>query len=246
VKPYYNDGRGIVIYHGDCREHLATLAASTAGVLVLTDPPYGIDWPTDYHTTREASEARQVKRGDPKMWKCKNHPPVAGDIEPFDPTPLLTFKKLALFGANHYASRLPDSASWLVWDKKTDRGAHNAFGDAEMVWCYGANFKSVRVFRHMWCGYQRDSETGEQVLHPTQKPVMLMSWILQFFDGVKVVLDPYMGSGPIAVAAKASGLNYTGFELREDYCESAVRRLQQEVLPLTEPQPSPAALPILL
>ena len=25
VKPYYDDGRGIVIYHGDCREIVPTL-----------------------------------------------------------------------------------------------------------------------------------------------------------------------------------------------------------------------------
>lgn len=39
VKPYYDDGRGIVIYHGDCREVLPTLGPVD---LVLTDPPYGM------------------------------------------------------------------------------------------------------------------------------------------------------------------------------------------------------------
>ncbi|MFN3078192.1 MAG: hypothetical protein ABT940_15255, partial [Alphaproteobacteria bacterium] len=37
--PYYDDGKGIVIYHGDCREILPLLPKVD---LVLTDPPYGI------------------------------------------------------------------------------------------------------------------------------------------------------------------------------------------------------------
>lgn len=38
-KPYYDDGNGIVIYHGDCRGILPHLPKVD---LVLTDPPYGI------------------------------------------------------------------------------------------------------------------------------------------------------------------------------------------------------------
>ena len=36
--PYYDDGKGIVIYHGDCRDILPHLPKVD---LVLTDPPYG-------------------------------------------------------------------------------------------------------------------------------------------------------------------------------------------------------------
>jgi hypothetical protein len=39
MKPYYDDGKGIVIYHGDCREILPQLGPVD---LVLTDPPYGV------------------------------------------------------------------------------------------------------------------------------------------------------------------------------------------------------------
>ena len=39
IKPYYDDGNGIVIYHGDCRDILPHLPKVD---LVLTDPPYGV------------------------------------------------------------------------------------------------------------------------------------------------------------------------------------------------------------
>ncbi len=41
MKSYYDDGKGIVIYHGDCREVLSDLEGID---LVLTDPPYGLNF----------------------------------------------------------------------------------------------------------------------------------------------------------------------------------------------------------
>jgi len=226
MKPYYDDGKGIVIYHGDCREILPQLPKVD---LVLTDPPYGINWNTAYKTGREQI---YLKRTDRWNWQGRDHAAIHGDDKPFDPTFLLTFKHLALFGPNSYASRLPDSYSWLVWDKKTERGASNRFGDAELIYCRGANFSSVRIYRHMWSGYQRDSETGERVLHPTQKPAELIRWIIGFFDCSGTILDPFMGSGPTLRAAKDLHRQAIGIEIEEKYCEIAAKRLAQEVLAL--------------
>jgi DNA modification methylase len=44
------------------------------------------------------------------------------------------------------------------------------------------------------------------------------------------IVDPYMGSGPIAKACKDRGIRYVGIELVEKYCELTVNRLRQEVL----------------
>lgn len=44
-----------------------------------------------------------------------------------------------------------------------------------------------------------------------------------------VVLDPFMGSGTTAVAAKQLGRNYIGFELQQDYIDVANKRLGEYV-----------------
>jgi site-specific DNA-methyltransferase (adenine-specific) len=40
-----------------------------------------------------------------------------------------------------------------------------------------------------------------------------------------VVLDPFMGSGTTAVAARRCGRHFAGFELNADYCELIRQRL---------------------
>ncbi len=223
-EPYFHDeAAGITIYCGDCRDILPAIPSESVG-LVLTDPPYGMAMDTK-------NSERWVK-GTSKWVKNYNWDPVAGDSEPFDPAPLLRFKRAVLFGANHYASRLPDSGGWLVWDKRGDMQVQSTLSEGELAW---TNLGSgVRLYRHKWFGLVRDSEIGDH-FHPTQKPVTLMTWILmKWTKPGDLVLDPYMGSGPIAKACHVTGRRYIGIEIEERYCEIAVRRLQQSVLPLGE------------
>jgi DNA modification methylase len=226
--PYYDHG-GITIYHGDCRVILPLLGTFD---LVLTDPPYGVALDTRNKTRQRGTIGRP---GAQRIWTSRDHDFVHGDDEPFDPAPLLQLApRHILWGANNYASKLPDSPCWLAWDRKCERASDSNITDCELAAVLGHRFKTVRLFRHMWAGFQRDSEVGERILHPTQKPVALMAWCLSFFPDVRTVIDPYMGSGPIARACKDAGKRYVGIEFKEHYCRKAVKRLAQEVLTFSE------------
>ena len=212
MTPYYEAG-GVTLYCGDCREILPTL---TFGA-VVSDVPYGIALDTS---------ARWPWLADQKA--------IEGDGEPFDPTWLLDFNiPTMLWGANHYASRLPDARGWVAWDKATRNGLDLKQAEIEFAW---TNFLSrPKAFRHMWSGAFRDSERGTR-FHPAQKPVALMKWCLSLLpDGSAVIADPYAGCCPVLIAAKDLGRRAIGIEIEERYCEIAARRLSQDVLNFEEP-----------
>jgi site-specific DNA-methyltransferase (adenine-specific) len=209
VKPYYSEP-GIDIYLGDCREILPSLPKVD---LVLTDPPYGMNWKSQPFKGKDGTFG-------------KSYPMIHGDDGPFDPTPWLLYPKVCLWGYNHFAERLP-KGTVLVWLKNSDDSFGTFLSDAELAWVKGGH--------GVWC--KRDFSmkgitTTRQ--HPNQKPVKLMEWALQFMDAKEneTVLDPFMGSGTTLRAAKDLGRKAIGIEIEEKYCEIAVRRLRQEVMKL--------------
>lgn len=67
---------------------------------------------------------------------------------------------------------------------------------------------------------------GGRKAHPTQKPEWLLERIILACTAEgDLVFDPFLGSGTTAVAAKRLGRRFFGCELRSEYFEMAVRRL---------------------
>jgi site-specific DNA-methyltransferase (adenine-specific) len=67
--------------------------------------------------------------------------------------------------------------------------------------------------------------------HPAPKPVGLWTELLTVLPA-GVVLDPFLGSGTTAIAARLLGRPCIGVEVEERFLELAARRLSQGVLPL--------------
>lgn len=212
-KPYYQD-EWVTIYLGDCREILPELPKVD---LVLADPPYGIYDP-------------RIKYTRTNKWK-----EMYKNDEPFNPTFLLPLGNLILWGANCYASRLPDSKTWLAWIKTYTDGRKGQGGDVDFAWtnCVGRS----RSFYYLWAGYYRDGEVG-RYLHPTQKPEALIEWCLSLVPNANLILDPFLGSGTTAYCAKKLNRKCIGIEIEERYCEISAKRCSQMVLDLTSTIPS--------
>jgi len=66
--------------------------------------------------------------------------------------------------------------------------------------------------------------------HITVKPLNLMEKLIKMttpLNNDNIVLDPFMGSGSTAVAAKKLGYNYIGFEISQEYIDISNRRLSE-------------------
>lgn len=69
--------------------------------------------------------------------------------------------------------------------------------------------------------------------HPAPFPDQIpLDFITCFCPPEGIVLDPFIGSGSSAVAAKKLGRKYIGFDISEDYCEIARKRLKKINFPL--------------
>jgi site-specific DNA-methyltransferase (adenine-specific) len=229
VKPYYDEG-GIVIYCGDARELLPALGVADA---VVTDPPYGFG---AYRTDVEvplgpvvAAAPRVALMAYPEVlvkwcvelgrvptewitWWPSNAAAKAGGRHR-----LLTrqVECIAVFG--HVDDLHPDDVRELRSDNRPR--VNGEVGD------------TVRA-----CDVWRDASPGigfnsAERLHPNEKPVSLMRKVVSLCSSAgDLIVDPFMGSGATLRAAKDLGRRAIGIELLETHCETAVRRLRQEVL----------------
>lgn len=204
------------LYLGDS---LAIVGQLNRPAAVIGDPPYGIAFA---HSGGGAGIGGGVYRTE---FAGQG---MVGDDKPFDPSPWRGAAPIVcLWGANHFADKLPPSPGWLFWDKRAQSHHSNSFADGELAW---TNIdQPLRAFRHHWDGMMKASEKGEARVHPTQKPVALMVWCFEVL-GVPArgrVLDPFMGSGTTGVAALRTGRKFVGVEIDPKHFDTACRRIEE-------------------
>lgn len=204
------------LYLGDCREVLPTLPVHD---LLLTDPPFGL--------------ATKLHGG---TWGTK----FDGGYEAWDSAPVPDWlfgllrektKDMIVWGGNYYA--MPPSRGWLAW-RKPD--APPTMAHMELAWTtFDMNAKML--------DHSIAATNAERAGHPTQKPVRVMAWSLEFSATSQTILDPFMGSGTTGVACAQLGKAFTGIERERKYFDIACQRIanaqaQGQLLP-PEPPPQP-------
>ena len=76
--------------------------------------------------------------------------------------------------------------------------------------------------------------SGAGHLHPTQKPVELIRWLIRTYTNEgDLVLDNCMGSGTTAVACIKEKRHFIGYEITKEYFDIAQERIKQEQSQLT-------------
>jgi len=79
-------------------------------------------------------------------------------------------------------------------------------------------------------------EKGEFNIHKTVKPLAICEYIIQLttFSEDAIVIDPFVGSGTTAVAAKKLGRKFIGIDTNREYVEIALKRLENIEIHITQ------------
>lgn len=213
---------------GDCLEVLSKLANNSVD-LVLTDPPYGIDFQSN----------RRVK------WQQKNK--IANDKEPFVGWIDDAFRILKPSGSLLCFCRWDVQQSFIdaivgagfklksqvIWDK----GVHG-MGDLRsefapqhetILFAIKDNFKfpgkrPTTIIKQM-------RVTPSNLMHPNEKPDELLAKLINYTTVENdIVVDCFSGSGSTLYAAKRLKRQYIGIEIDPKYIKIAEDKLKQEVL----------------
>lgn len=217
------------LLRGDCLELLRDIPDKSID-LILTDPPYGIDY-------------QSQRRKDKASWK----PKIINDKKPFTgfiPELKRILKPTGAFFIftrwdvqQKFITEINDAdlhvKNVIIWDKVV-----HSMGDLKRA--YGSRYESIifgneKEFRFN-NGRPTDIITCKRVnpnklIHPTEKPISLLETLIsQTTKKNNMVLDLFMGSGSTGVACANTGREFIGIELDNKYFEIAERRINEALL----------------
>ena len=226
MKPYYED-EAVTIYHGDCREILPQL--DTMVDLVLTDPPFLILFGTKEnkaelgnYTILEGWFADQLR-----LWQQLLKP--AGNM-----IVLCDWRTYPSFWRVSLEQKM-FPRNLVVWIHKAARKWHM------FRFCHQLALIAQKPPTHptacppgkLFDYWAEGNVPTPDRNHPTEKPLAYIEYLMQPACEVGGrVLDPFLGSGTTAVAAKKLGRRCIGIEIEERYCEIAANRCRQVVMEL--------------
>jgi len=224
----------IDLHLGDCLEYMRTMPDKSVDC-VVTDPPYGIGYASAWRTHKE--DRFEVIDGDTTLdlSYLKELRQIVKDV-----SCLFTFCRwdtselfrTALINAGF------NIQSQVIWN----RGIHG-LGDLNKQFapmhdnCWFATVGNYRFPSHRPKSvYSIDRLSANELLHPTQKPIPLMSKVIKDISSEgDTIFDPFMGSGTTGVACVQTGRNFIGCEIDEGYFKIAERRIAEAQLQMRLP-----------
>jgi site-specific DNA-methyltransferase (adenine-specific) len=215
------------IYLGDCLDVLASLEDNSVD-LILTDPPYGINYLSRSHSlpltkmaNDKGNEAYELLDKALAIASKKLKP----DRHVYIFTNWQAFESMAPIVRKYF--KLKGALAWI----KNNRTRGDLKGN------YGYQYEMV-LYAHKgrrWLFGKRDSDIltfakvpTQHMQHPTEKPIPLLEYLIsKSTEENEVVLDMFAGSGSTCVAAKNMNRRYIGIEIEPTWYEVAKKRLAQ-------------------
>lgn len=226
MKAYFETENGI-LYHADCQHILPEISEID---MVLTDPPYGIDYQCTFKE------------------KTRRLPKIANDKDS-DLSFLKNVMERLFYSANENVhayifcrwDKWPIPVNpWklknmLVWDKIS-----HGTGDLQSSYAPQHELIAYAVKGKRGFNGKRNSDIVHQTRiscisnrtlhHSCQKPVGLMMYFIEKSSNKgDMVIDPFLGSGTTAIACELTQRKWNGIEISEQYCEIAAMRIEKEI-----------------
>lgn len=210
-KPYYEDD-AVTIYHADCRDILPYLPKVD---LVLTDPPYGVK-KTEWDGNDYWHQMLLI---------------LSDNLNTLTDTAIL-FCATRYIGETIKMINLPYRWQFIAYSPN-----NMIPGDIGFAKYTSALIFSLKKSIHSNAQDLREYMAGTNELncidHPTPKPLSCLAYLTEHFSRPSdTILDPFLGSGTTAFAAKKLGRKCIGIEIEEKYCENAAKRCSQTVMDL--------------
>lgn len=204
---------------GDCRKELEELEDGSVDC-VLTDPPYGINYVSNFRTVESEvvkaiandgiSEALKLWDETCKILVRKMKP----DAHLYCFTSWKVYPQFATVTAHYFKIK-----NCLIWEKNNwsmgDLDGNYAEQYEMIIFATNGNKKlnggrDTNILHF-------DRVANSSLLHSCEKPVDLLLYLIEkSTDTGDLVIDPFAGSGSALVAAKNTGRQYWGCELDEE------------------------------
>lgn len=226
--------------------------------LVFTDPPYGIDYQSNWGRLGEKLE--KIKNDDNLDWfqdfsdesyklledNSAFYCFTRYDVYPFmyncllksgfNIKNLLVIQKGQKGGNGDLQAQYSNDCELLIYASKGRR----KFNKTQLAKTDGR--KGAAEYRtrlpNVWFDTEYNvypkstvnvSNQKDEIIHPTEKNVEMIKWFLQISSNEDdLILDPFMGSGSTAVACKETNRKYIGFEIEDKYIKLANQRLMAD------------------
>lgn len=247
----FMDNQTIKLLQGDCLELMKTIPDGSVDA-IITDMPYGTTqckWDSvvdlgllweEINRIRKPNTAIVMSSQTPfdKVLGCSNIPMLKYEWiwEKTTATGHLNAKKMPMKAHENilvFYEKLPTYNPQKTVGHKPTNSFTKRNGDGE---CYGETSvisgggsterypRSVQVFK---------SDKQKVSLHPTQKPVALMEYLIKTYTNEEdTVLDMFMGSGTTGVACINTDRKFIGIELDETYFKMAKERIEDAQIKL--------------
>ena len=223
----------VKLFNCDCLEVMDKLIAEGVKVdAVITDPPYNIAKDNNFHTMGRSGIDFGEWDKDFDLFSYINKVYKILDKN----GSFVVFNDWKNLGdISRYAESLGFVTKDMIRLEKTNPMPRNRdrryITDFECAIWFTMP-KAKWVFNRQSDTYERPKYVGsiEKGLHPTQKNLGLMEWLLKIHSNENdLILDPFMGSGTTAIASINTNRKFIGIELDENYFKIADERIHKAI-----------------